>query len=107
MNIRLEYSQALGQFNQAKADHTPDKARGFVTLCCFVNADRAGRFVEHVTEKYPALATGKALDYPEPATLKKDLLHFLDEEIRLLNQQMAQTFKRRQAIFTNRSSYNP
>lgn len=102
MNIRLEYSQVLGQFNQAKADDVPDKANGFTTLCCFVNPERAARFIEHVCNKYTALAGGKALDCPSHETLKKDLLEFLEEDIRLLNEQMSQSFKRRKATFTNR-----
>lgn len=102
MNIRLEYSQVLGQFNQAKADDAPDKANGFTTLCCFVNPERAVRFVEHVCNKYPALANGKALDCPSHEVLKKDLLEFLEEDIRLLNEQMRLSFKRRKTTFTNR-----
>lgn len=103
MNIRLEYSQALGQFNQAKAEDTPDKARGFITLCCFMNAERACRFVEFITAKYPALTAGNILECPGLKTMKEELLHFLEEDSRLLNQDMRRTFQRRQDILTNRS----
>ena len=101
MNIRLEYSHARGQFNQAKATDTIDTANGFVTLGYFISQERAERFTGYIVAKYPALTERDALHHPSAKCLNQELLDFLAEDIRLLKQHMSDTFKRREATFSN------
>lgn len=102
MNIRLEYSPTTGQFKLAKISDKPDIENGFNSIGSFVNAERARRFTEFAIAKYPSLAIDQAEEYPSIDLLKKDLLHFLGEEIRLLNEHMSASFTRRKAVYTNR-----
>lgn len=100
MNIRLEYSPTLGQFNQAQATGRPDAGKGFKTLCCFISKDRAIRFVQAVELKFPELASGNGSEFPSLPAMQHELLEFLEEDLKLLNQHMSQTFQRRRELFT-------
>lgn len=104
MNIRLEYSQALGQFNQAQATDQTDTAKGYKTVCCFTSSERATRFVYAMTEKYPVLRDGQQQGFPSWDLMKEELLHFLEEDIRLFNEHMAKTFQRRKSLFHKSSN---
>ena len=101
MNIRLEYSPLLGQFNQAKANDRPDEAKGFKTLCCFVSSDRAARFIEAVVRKFPVLDGHGATQFPALQEIKTELLHFIEEDVKLLQQHMSSTFQRRSSILNH------
>lgn len=104
MNIRLEYSPSTGQFNQIKDHDKSEIDAGFNVIGRFVNAERARRFTEFAIHKYPALAIEEANEYPSMEQLKKELLYFLGEEIRLLNEEMSKSYERRKAIYTNQAN---
>lgn len=103
MDIRLEYSPLTGQFNQAKATDTPDVANGFKTLCCFVNAYRATSFIEAIQVKYPDLKKQNSCSYLTLSEMKHELFEFIEEDIKLLDQHMNNTFQRRQSILNKNS----
>lgn len=103
MNIRLEYSEIEGKFNQAQASDKTDVAKGYRTLCCFVNAERALRFVQAIEEKYPNLNSGSNHPFPSFSLMKNELYQFLQEDVQLLEQHMNKTYERRKQLFSNRS----
>ena len=103
MNIRLEYSELEGKFNQAEAPDKTDIAKGYRTLCCFVNAERALRFVQAIEEKYPNLNSGTGHPFPSFSLMKDELYQFLREDIELLEQHINKTYERRKQLFSNRS----
>lgn len=99
MNIRLEYSETEGKFNQAQAADPTDVAKGYKTLCCFVAVERATRFTDAVLIKYPELSSGTGQSFPSFSAMKDELYQFVAEDIRLLEQHMNTTYKRRKQIF--------
>lgn len=99
MNTRLEYSPLTGTFNLAQASDQSDTEKGYKTLCCFINTQRAERFIHAMEHRYPQLS-GRCHDaFPSVADMKSELYFFIDEDIRLLEQHMTSTFKRRALIF--------
>jgi len=102
MNIRLEYSDKEGKFNQAQATDQVDVAKGYKTLCCFVEPQKAKRFIETIAAKYPQLNESNGQPFPSHSTMRKDLFHFMAEEIKQLEEHMAITYKRRVQLFTKK-----
>ncbi|MBI3518157.1 MAG: hypothetical protein HY062_02200 [Bacteroidetes bacterium] len=103
MNIRLEYSEMEGKFNQAQATDKTDIEKGYRTLCCFVNVERALRFTQAMEEKFPALNFTNGQPFPSFSKIKDELYHFMAEDIQLLEQHMNKTYERRKQLFNNRS----
>lgn len=103
MNIRLEYSEMEGKFNKAQATDKTDIEKGYRTLCCFVNAERALRFTQAMEEKFPALSFTNGQPFPSFSKIKDELYHFMAEDIQLLEQHMNKTYERRKQLFSNRS----
>lgn len=103
MNIRLEYSEIEGKFNQAQAPDKTDVAKGYRTLCCFVNGERAFRFTQAMEEKFPNLNFTSGQSFPSFSKMKDELYHFMAEDIQLLEQHMNKTYERRKQLFSNRS----
>lgn len=103
MNIRLEYSELEGKFTQAQAPDKTDVAKGYRTLCCFVNAEKALRFIQAIEEKYPNLNSGTGHPFPSFSLMRSELYQFLQEDIKLLEQHMNKTYERRKQLFSNRS----
>lgn len=102
MNIRLEYSPIEGKFNLAKAADTINVAKGYRTLCCFVNAERANRFTDAMILKHPEFNnTDKS--FPSFNAMKDELYQFMAEDIRILEQHMDKTYQRRKQLYTNHS----
>jgi len=99
MHTRLEYSPQRGTFNLAQASDQPDMEKGYKTLCCFINTERAGRFIGAMEARYPQLSGQGSEALPSLADMKSELYFFIEEDIRLLEQHMASTFKRRALIF--------
>ena len=95
MNTRLEYSPTEGKFNQAQPEDQQDVARGYKTLCCFVNVERASRFTEAILIKYPELSSVTSKPFPSFSQMKDEVYQFLAEDIKILEQHMSATFKRR------------
>ncbi|MBI2271031.1 MAG: hypothetical protein HYU69_11865 [Bacteroidetes bacterium] len=95
MHARLEYSAAEGKFNQAQPEDQTDVAKGYRTLCCFVNVERANRFTGAIHIKYPELSSGTGQSFSSFSVMKDELYQFLAEDIKLLEQHMNTTFKRR------------
>lgn len=104
MNIRLEYSDTEGKFNQAQATNQVEVVKGYKTLCCFVEPEKATRFIHTITAKYPQLNEGNGQPYPSHSTMRKDLFHFMAEEIKQLEEHMAITYKRRVQLFTKNNN---
>ncbi|MGE0566420.1 MAG: hypothetical protein AB7O73_00610 [Bacteroidia bacterium] len=102
MNIRLEYSQTEGKFNHVQAFDFIEVTKGYRTLCCFVNAERALRFTQAVEIKYPELNSNSKL-FPSFSTMKDELYHFMAEDIQVLEQHMSKTYQRRKQLFNNHS----
>lgn len=102
MNIRLEYSPIEGKFNLAQAADTINVAKGYRTLCCFVNVERANRFTDAVSLKHPELNTA-GQPFPSFNTMKDELYQFMAEDIRILEQHMDKTYQRRKQLYTNQS----
>ena len=100
MDIRLEYSDTEGKFNQAQATDQVDVVKGYKTLCCFVNVERANRFTGAILIKYPELSSGTGQSFPSFSTMKDELYQFLAEDIKILEDNMNKTFKRRVHLFT-------
>lgn len=100
MNTRLEYSPTEGKFNQAQPEDQQDVARGYKTLCCFVNVERANRFTDAILIKYPELSSGTGKPFPPFSIMKDELYQFLAEDIKVLEEHMNTTFKRRVQLFT-------
>ena len=105
MNIRLEYSQTEGKFNQAQANDPINVDKGYKTLCCFIESERAVRFTQSVTIKYPALASSDTHAFPSFSAMKDELYHFVEEDIKVLEEQMSSTYKRRKEIFSKHKPY--
>ncbi|MGQ0827877.1 MAG: hypothetical protein ACT4ON_05740 [Bacteroidota bacterium] len=103
MNVRLEYSPIEGKFNQAQASDPINVAKGYRTLCCFVNAQRALRFTQAIENKYPELKSGIGLSFLSFSAMKDELHHFMAEDIKVLEQHMNQTYQRRKQLFNNHS----
>lgn len=101
MNIRLEYSPIEGKFNQAQATDKTDVAKGYRMLCCFVQAERAIHFTEAIQNKYPELSD-HSKPYPLFTTIKDELYQFLAEDVKLLEEHMNTTYKRRAALFSKK-----
>jgi hypothetical protein len=99
MNIRLEYSQTEGKFNPAQATDQVDISKGYKTLCCFVNAEKATRFTQAIIIKHPELNSGTGRLFPSFSIMKDELYHFLAEEIKILEDHMNTTYKRRKQLF--------
>lgn len=100
-NIRLEYSLIEGKFNHAQATDTTDVAKGYRTLCCFVQGERAMRFTQAIQTKYPEL-NDHSKPYPLFTTIKDELHQFLAEDVKLLEEQMNTTYLRRAALFAKK-----
>lgn len=103
MNVRLEYSPIEGKFNQAQAADQTNIAKGYRTLCCFVNAERALRFTQAIREKYPQFQSGTEQPFPSFSLMKDELYLFLQEDIQMLEQHMRKTYQRRKQLFNNHS----
>lgn len=103
MKIRLEYSSLSGKFNKAQASNKPDIAKGFSTLCCFMDESRADRFIHAIEIKYPELISVNASTFPSLNLMKNELLSFIEEDIMLLQQSMEQNFQRRKSLFKSQS----
>ena len=103
MNIRLEYSSIEGKFNQAQATDKIDTAKGYQTLCCFINSERALRFTQAVLEKYPQLNSCAEQSFPAFSVMKDELYRFVQEDVQLLEQHMNKTYERRKQLFSNHS----
>ncbi|MFY9308501.1 MAG: hypothetical protein WAQ28_05550 [Bacteroidia bacterium] len=101
MNIRLEYSPIEGKFKQAQATDKTDVAKGYRTLCCFVQAERAKRFTQAVQIKFPEL-NDHSKPYPLFTTMRDELQLFITEDVKLLEEQMNTTYKRRAALFSKK-----
>lgn len=95
MNTRLEYSPTEGKFNQAQPIDQQNVARGYKTLCCFVNVERASRFTDAILIKYPELSSCTGQSFPSFSQMKDELYQFLAEDIKILEEHMNTTFKRR------------
>lgn len=100
MNIRLEYSQIKGRFNLAQAKDDIDTSKGFTTLCCMIDQDRARRFIERATATHPELSREDNHPYPTYASLKNELLVFIADDLKILEQQMNTAYQRRAYLFT-------
>lgn len=103
MNIRLEYSPIEGKFNQAQASDAIQVEKGFKTLCCFVHVERALRFIQAITVKFPELDSGSSSSFPSFSTIKDELKLFIQEDIKLLEQHMNITYQRRKNTFNTNS----
>ncbi|MBS1635409.1 MAG: hypothetical protein JST26_05755 [Bacteroidetes bacterium] len=103
MKIRLEYSPVVGKFNKAKADDKPNRAKGFCTLCCFMDESRATRFIHTIEIKHPELLKENITGFPSIDTMKEELLSFIEEDIMLLQQSMETTFQRRSSLYRSHS----
>lgn len=103
MNVRLEYSPIEGKFNQAQAADQMNIAKGYRTLCCFVNAERALRFTQAIAIKYPELVSGSTKLFPAFSIIKDELYHFMAEDIQVLERHMNKTYQRRKQLFNNHS----
>lgn len=103
MNVRLEYSPIEGKFNQAQATDSTNVAKGYRTLCCFVNAERTLRFTQAIEIKYPVLHSGTGQPFLSFATMKNELYHFLAEDIKVLEEHMNKTYQRRKQLLNNHS----
>ena len=99
MNIRLEYSQIEGKFNQAQAADPIEVAKGYRILCYFVNAERATRFTQGIIIKHPELSSCAGQPFPSFSTMKDELCQFLTEDIKILEEHMNTTYKRRKQLF--------
>ncbi len=101
MNIRLEYSETEGKFNQAQATDSINVERGYRTVCCFVNDERALRFTQAIEIKYPELQSANGHYFPSFSKIKDELYHFMAEDIKVLEQHMSQTYQRQKQLFAN------
>lgn len=102
-HIRLEYSFKLGQFNRAAATDIQDVENGFETVCCLVDSYRATSFIEAMQVKHPSLKCQGNSHFLTISEVRHELLQFIEEDIKLLDQHMTNTFQRRQAILKNNS----
>jgi len=102
MNIRLEYSQAEGKFNQAQAADPVNVEEGYKTLCCFIAAERATRFTQAILSKYPEFNAGNRTPFPSFSTMKNELYEFVAEDIKVLEQHMNTAYQRRKQLFTKK-----
>lgn len=101
MNIRLEYSPIEGKFKQAQATDQTDISKGYRMLFCFVQAERATRFTQAILIKYPEL-NDNSKPYPLFTTMRDELHQFITEDVKLLEEQMNTTYKRRSELFSKK-----
>lgn len=94
MDIRLEYSQTEGKFKQAQLIDQIDVAKGYKTLCCYISKVRATRFCKQMLAKHPKLNAKSSQDYPLLTSLKRELYHFIAEEIYELEEKINNPYKR-------------
>lgn len=102
-HIRLEYSSKLGQFNRAAATDIQDVENGFQTVCCLIDNYRATSFIEAMQVKYSPLKHQDDNKLLTVSEVRHELLQFIEEDIKLLDQHMTNAFQRRQAILKNNS----
>lgn len=93
--IRLEYSEMIGKFIQAQANDKTDIENGYRTLCCFVNRERALHFTQAMEDKFPTLTFTNGRPFPSFSLMKDELSRFMAEDIKILEEHMNITFKRR------------
>lgn len=103
MNIRLEYSQLEGKFNQEQATDPIEVTKGYKALCCFVSIERADRFIAAIQIKYPELNSSNWQTFPSFFTLKDELYQFITEDVKVLEEHMNTTYKRREQLFNNQN----
>lgn len=103
MNIRLEYSPNEGKFNQAQATDPIQVAKGYRTLCCFVNAERASRFTDAIINKYPELNSSGGQSFPSFSIIRDELQQFIVEDVAMLEQHMNKSYQRRKNILNTNS----
>lgn len=103
MNIRLEYSPIEGKFNQAQATDHIQIAKGYKTLCCFVNAERASRFTNAIINKYPELNSPTGQPFPSFSIMRDELQQFIVEDVAMLEQHMSNSYQRRKNILNTNS----
>lgn len=99
MNIRLEYSQLLGAFNQAKPIEQTDHEKGFSTICSVIDDERANRFINQMIGKYTELNMFQLDGFPELKEIRAELFLFIKRDIQLLEAEMDKRFRRRSKLF--------
>ena len=99
MNIRLEYSQLIGAFKQAKPLEQTDSEKGFFIICCIIDDERANRFINEMIRKHPQLNRFQLDGFPTLKEIKIELFQFIKRDIQLLEQEMDKQFRRRSKLF--------
>ncbi len=99
MNIRLEYSEQLGKFNQAQALDATDHINGYQTICCLIDIERANRFIVEMNIRYPQLSTCSPYPIPTYKEIKSEIFQFIKRDIKLLEEEMDKKFRRRSKLF--------
>ena len=104
MNIRLEYSPTEGKFRQSQPSEKMDKVKDYELLCCFIEKERAARFVQAILLKYRDLEDLSNREHPPLVLLKEELEQFVTEDMQLLEEHMSSAYKRRLELLAKNKS---
>ena len=100
MNVRLEYSAIKGEFREVHIKDLHNPAHDYKMIICFINQQKAARFIDYVTGKYPELLIRHNSSYPSAILMETEICDFITDEWNAVKTSMSHEHSRRTSILT-------